>query len=199
MEIGVNACLVVTPYYNCPTQDGLYEHFSLVANKVPIPMILYNIPKRTGCDLLPETVAKLASIPNIIGIKEGQVERVENILKLCGKNFDVFSGDDNTALETMHMGGKGVISVAANLVPQSLHNLCELAKKANWEAAGNIDKQLRPLYQSLFIETNPIPVKWLAAERGIISSPALRLPLTTLSAAHQVDLKPIINLLEVLS
>lgn len=199
MEIGVNACLLVTPYYNCPTQEGLYQHYSLIADKVPIPMILYNIPKRTGSDLLPETVSKLAGIPNIVGIKEGQSERAKSILKLCGKNLDVYSGDDNTALEIMRMGGKGVISVAANLVPQYMHNLCELARKGDWEAAEKIDRQLHPLYQNLFIETNPIPVKWLAAERGLISFPTLRLPLTTLSAKHQVDLKPIIDLLEALS
>ncbi|EDP45673.1 4-hydroxy-tetrahydrodipicolinate synthase [Rickettsiella grylli] len=199
MKAGVNACLLVTPYYNCPTQDGLYKHFSVIANKVPIPIILYNVPKRTGCDLLAETVVKLSSIPNIVGIKEGQVERVKNILKLCGKNFDVYSGDDNTALDIMQRGGKGVISVAANLVPQSMHHFCELAKKADWEAASKIDKQLRPLYQGLFIETNPIPVKWLAAQRGIISSSTLRLPLTPLSVAHQADLKPVINLVKTLS
>ncbi|MFZ0219005.1 MAG: 4-hydroxy-tetrahydrodipicolinate synthase [Candidatus Aquirickettsiella sp.] len=199
MEIGVNACLLVTPYYNCPTQEGLYQHYRWIADKVPIPQILYNIPKRTGCDLLPETVVKLAGIPNIVGIKEGRPERAKSILELCGKNFDVYSGDDNTALEIMRMGGKGVISVAANLLPQYMHNLYELIKKGEWEAADKLDQQLRPLYQGLFIETNPIPVKWLAAERGLISSPTLRLPLTTLSVGHQADLKPIIDLLEALS
>lgn len=199
MEIGVDACLLVTPYYNLPTQEGLYQHYRLIADKVPIPQILYNIPKRTGCDLLPETVARLAGIANIVGIKEGQPERAKTILELCGKNIDVYSGDDNTALEIMRMGGKGVISVAANLVPQTMHNLYELAKKEDWEAADKIDRQLRPLYQDLFIESNPIPVKWLAAEKGLISSPILRLPLTTLSAGKQADLKPTIHLLEALS
>ncbi|MEN9450354.1 MAG: 4-hydroxy-tetrahydrodipicolinate synthase [Pseudomonadota bacterium] len=199
MEIGVDACLLVTPYYNLPTQEGLYQHYRLIADKVPIPQILYNIPKRTGCDLLPETVARLAGIVNIVGIKEGQPERAKTILELCGKNIDVYSGDDNTALEIMRMGGKGVISVAANLVPQTMHNLYELTKKEDWEAADKIDRQLRPLYQDLFIESNPIPVKWLAAEKGLISSPILRLPLTTLSAGKQAGLKPTIDLLEALS
>jgi 4-hydroxy-tetrahydrodipicolinate synthase len=198
MEIGVDACLLVTPYYNCPTQEGLYQHYRCIAEKVPIPQILYNIPKRTGCDLLPETIVKLARIANIVGIKEGQPERAKTILELCGKNIDVYSGDDNTALEIMRMGGKGVISVAANLVPQAMHNLYEFIKKENWEAADKIDQQLRPLYQGLFIETNPIPVKWLATEKGLISSSTLRLPLTTLSARHQADLKTIIDLLEAL-
>jgi 4-hydroxy-tetrahydrodipicolinate synthase len=199
MEIGVDACLLVTPYYNLPTQEGLYQHYRLIADKVPIPQILYNIPKRTGCDLLPETVARLAGITNIVGIKEGQPERVKTILELCGKNIDVYSGDDKTALEIMRIGGKGVISVAANLVPQYMHNLYEFSKKEDWEAADKINALLRPLYQGLFIETNPIPVKWLAAERGLISASTLRLPLTTLSAEHQAALKHIIDLLETLS
>lgn len=198
MEIGVDACLLVTPYYNLPTQEGLYQHYRLIADKVPIPQILYNVPKRTGCDLLPETVAKLAGIANIVGIKEGRPERAQQILELCGKNIDVYSGDDNTALEIMRIGGKGVVSVAANLVPQYMHNLYELIKKEDWEASDKLDQQLRPLYQGLFIESNPIPVKWLAAERDLISSSALRLPLTTLSTPCQASLAPIIHLLQAL-
>ncbi len=199
MEVGVDACLLITPYYNCPTQEGLYQHYRLVADKVPIPQILYNVPKRTGCDLLPDTVAKLAGIANIIGIKEGQPGHAKKILELCGNNIDVYSGDDSTALEIIRLGGKGVISVAANLVPQSIHNLYELAKNEDWQAAEKIDQQLHPLYKGLFIETNPIPVKWLAAERGLISTPGVRLPLTKLSLTHQADLKPILDLLEALS
>ena len=198
MEIGVDACLLVTPYYNLPTQDGLYQHYRLIADKVPIPQILYNVPKRTGCDLFPETVAKLAGIANIVGIKEGRLERAKEILELCGKNIDVYSGDDSTALEIMRIGGKGVVSVAANLVPQYMHNLYELVKKEDWEAADKSDQQLRPLYQGLFIESNPIPVKWLAAERNLISSSALRLPLTTLSTPCQASLAPVVHLLEAL-
>lgn len=198
MEIGIDACLLVTPYYNLPTQEGLYQHYRLIADKVPIPQILYNVPKRTGCDLLPETVAKLAGIANIVGIKEGRPERAKEILELCGKNIDVYSGDDNTALEIMRIGGKGVVSVAANLVPQYMRTLYELVKKEDFEAANKLDQQLRPLYQGLFIESNPIPVKWLATERGLISSSALRLPLTTLSAACQASLAPVIHLLEAL-
>lgn len=198
MEIGVDACLLVTPYYNLPTQEGLYQHYRLIAEKVPIPQILYNVPKRTGCDLLPETVAKLAGIANIVGIKEGRPDRAKEVLELCGKNIDVYSGNDNTALEIMRIGGKGVVSVAANLVPQYMHNLYELVKKEDWEAADKLNQQLRPLYQALFVESNPIPVKWVAAEKGLISSPALRLPLTTLSAACQANLTSVIHLLEAL-
>jgi 4-hydroxy-tetrahydrodipicolinate synthase len=199
MEVGVDACLLITPYYNCPTQEGLYQHYRSIAAEVPIPQILYNVPKRTGCDVLPDTVAKLAGIANIVGIKESQPERAKKILELCGNNIDVYSGDDSTAVEIIRLGGKGVISVAANLLPQSTHNLYELTKKENWKAVEKIDQQLRPLYKGLFIETNPIPVKWLAAERGLISTPSVRLPLTELSLAHQADLRPILDLLEALS
>lgn len=196
MEVGVDACLLVTPYYNCPTQEGLYQHYRLVADTVPIPQILYNVPKRTGCDLLPETVARLAGITNIIGIKEGRPERVKTILGLCGDSVDVYSGDDAAALEIFHSGGKGVVSVAANLLPRYMHNLCGAARKMDWQAAEKIDQQLQPLYESLFIETNPIPVKWLAAACDLIATAGVRLPLTTLSIEHQTALKPILDLVK---
>lgn len=209
MEIGVDACLLVAPYYNCPTQEGLFQHYRTVAEKVPIPQILYNIPKRTGVDLLPETVARLAGITNIVGIKEGQLERAKEIIKLCGTNIDVYSGDDGSALEIIRLGGKGVISVLANLLPKVMHDFYEAIKKAysvgdkaDWSEAETIDKQLQPLYKDLFIETNPIPVKWLAAnffvknDQRLISTAQLRLPLTTLSAAHQVVLKPTLDYLK---
>lgn len=199
MEIGVDACLLVTPYYNCPTQEGLYQHYRLIADKVPIPQILYNVPKRTGCDLLPETVARLAGIANIVGVKEGQANRCKAILELCGSSIDVYSGDDNTALEIMRLGGKGVISVAANLLPQWLRALCAAARDEDWLKAEEINQKLQPLYEGLFIETNPIPVKWLAAERGLTVAPRVRLPLTTLSVESQASLTPLLNLLEVLS
>ncbi|MDQ8039215.1 MAG: 4-hydroxy-tetrahydrodipicolinate synthase [Rickettsiella sp.] len=200
MEIGVDACLLVTPYYNCPTQEGLFQHYRTVAEKVPIPQILYNIPKRTGVDLLPETVTRLAGITNIVGIKEGQPERAKEIIKLCGTNIDVYSGDDSTALEILRLGGKGVISVVANLLPKVMHDFYEATKPAeseiDWNKAEEKDQQLQALYKSLFIETNPIPVKWLAAARQLIPASHLRLPLTTLSSAHQIALKPILNFLE---
>lgn len=184
MEIGVDACLLVTPYYNRPTQEGLYLHYRTVADAVPIPQILYNIPKRTGCDLLPETVARLANIPNIIGIKEGMPERAKEIIELCGKSLDVFSGDDDTALEIIRLGGKGVISTTANIAPKLVHELCAAALAGNQSRADELNAQLTPLYKVLFIESNPIPLKWAMSQMNLIST-GIRLPLTTLSETHQ--------------
>jgi 4-hydroxy-tetrahydrodipicolinate synthase len=189
MEIGVDACLLVTPYYNCPMQEGLYQHYRFIADKVPIPQILYNIPKRTGVDLLPETISRLAGITNIVGVKEGRLDRAKAIMDCCGTNVDVYSGDDNTALEILRCGGRGVVSVVANLLPKAMHKLWEAVQAAEWNKAEEIDKQLQPFYQGLFVETNPIPLKWLAAERGLIPTANLRLPLTTLLSAHQTDLQ----------
>lgn len=184
MEIGVDACLLVTPYYNRPTQEGLYLHYRTVADAVPIPQILYNIPKRTGCDLLPETVTRLANIPNIIGIKEGMPERAKEIIELCGKSLDVFSGDDDTALEIIRLGGKGVISTTANIAPKLVHELCAAALAGNQSRADELNAQLTPLYKILFIESNPIPLKWAMSQMNLIST-GIRLPLTTLSETHQ--------------
>jgi 4-hydroxy-tetrahydrodipicolinate synthase len=197
MEIGVDACLLVTPYYNCPTQEGLYQHYRLIAEKVPIPQILYNIPKRTGVDLLPETVARLAGVTNIVGIKEGRPDRAKAIIACCGTNMDVYSGDDNTALEIIRAGGKGVVSVVANLLPKTLHELWESANTSDWSKAEAIDEQLQPFYKGLFVETNPIPLKWLAAERGLIPSAHARLPLTVLSKSHQADIISMLDLFEI--
>lgn len=196
MEIGVDACLLVTPYYNCPTQEGLYQHYRVIADKVPIPQILYNIPKRTGVDLLPETVSRLAGITNIVGIKEGRLDRAQAILDCCGSNMDVYSGDDNTALGIIRSGGKGVVSVIANLLPKTMHELWEATKVADWNKAEGLDRQLQPLYKGLFVETNPIPLKWLAAEKGLIPTANLRLPLTTLLSTHQTELKFMLEHLE---
>ncbi|WP_126322190.1 4-hydroxy-tetrahydrodipicolinate synthase [Candidatus Rickettsiella viridis] len=193
MEIGVQACLLVTPYYNCPTQEGLYQHYRSIAEKVPIPQILYNIPKRTGVDLLPETVSRLAGIANIVGIKEGRPACAKAIIEYCGTNIDIYSGDDNAALEIIRLGGKGVVSVLANLLPKAVHELCETARNADWDKEEALEQQLRPFYGDLFVETNPIPVKWLAAEHKLIPTPHLRLPLTTLSSEQQTNLKPLLN------
>ncbi|MES2998130.1 MAG: 4-hydroxy-tetrahydrodipicolinate synthase [Pseudomonadota bacterium] len=204
MEIGVDACLLVTPYYNCPTQEGLYQHYRLIAEKVPIPQILYNIPKRTGVDLLPETVARLAGIANIVGIKEGRPESAKAIIECCGTNIDVYSGDDNAALEIIRFGGKGLISVLANLLPKTMHELWHAENTADFDKAEEINQQLQPFYKGLFIETNPITVKWLASEfpkgsaEKLISTSRVRLPLTTLSAEHQETLKPMLDLLDTL-
>lgn len=186
MALGADACLLVTPYYNKPTQEGLYLHYAAVAKAVPIPQIMYNVPGRTGCDLLPETAARLAAIPNIIGIKEatGKLERVSDLLNRCGDKLDLYSGDDATALEFILQGGKGVISVTANVAPRMMHEMCAAALAGNRELAMQLDQRLQPLHRDLFVEANPIPVKWLLAEQGLISS-GIRLPLTELSMANQ--------------
>lgn len=180
MEIGVDACLLVTPYYNRPTQAGLYQHYTAIARAVPIPQLLYNIPKRTGCDLLPETIEKLAEIPNIVGIKEGMPERAKAILKCCGQSLDVLSGDDDTALEIILSGGKGVISTTANVTPKLMHELAANALAGNRVVAEKINQQLSGLFKQLFIESNPIPLKWALSAMRMIQS-GIRLPLTTLS------------------
>lgn len=198
MEIGVDACLLVTPYYNRPTQEGLYQHYRTIAEAVPIPQFLYNIPARTGCDLLPETVARLARIPNIVAIKEGVLDRTKEIIKNCGNSLDVFSGDDDTTLEIITAGGKGVISTTANIAPQLMHDLCEAALNKNTEAAQKINQQLMPLFKQLFIETNPIPLKWALNQMGLIP-PGIRLPLTSLSETHHQTLRTVLQQLNLLN
>ena len=181
-ELGADASLLVTPYYNKPTQEGLYRHYRAVAEAVDIPQILYNVPGRTACDMLPETVARLAGIPNITGIKEatGKLDRVSEIQRLCGKDFLLYSGDDATAREFCLMGGHGVISVTANVAPRLMHELCVAARQGDRARAEEIDASLEGLHRELFIESNPIPVKWALAEMGLIKT-GIRLPLTWLS------------------
>jgi 4-hydroxy-tetrahydrodipicolinate synthase len=181
MTAGVDGCLIVTPYYNKPTQEGLYQHFNAIAKEVPAPIIIYNVPGRTGCDILPETVARLAAIPNVVGIKEatGKVERSKAIVELCGDNLDVFSGDDFPALDIMLAGGKGVISVTANVAPRLMQTMCQAATKGNADEAKAINEKLIPLHKALFIESNPIPVKWALHKMGLIQT-GIRLPLTAL-------------------
>ncbi|WP_221067022.1 4-hydroxy-tetrahydrodipicolinate synthase [Methylomagnum ishizawai] len=180
--IGADACLLVTPYYNKPTQEGLYLHYRAIAEAVDIPQILYNVPGRTACDLLPSTVARLAPIPNIIGIKEatGKLERVKEIIESCGPDFLLYSGDDATAREFCLLGGHGVISVTANVAPKLMHEMCVAAMAGAAETAAALDAQLAGLHRDLFIESNPIPVKWAVHEMGWIKT-GIRLPLTWLS------------------
>ncbi len=187
MQAGADACLLVTPYYNKPTQEGLYLHYKAIAAAVPIPQILYNVPARTACDLLPETVQRLADIPNIIGIKEatGNLERAREILLRCGDTIGVYAGDDSTALEVMMMGGRGVISVTANIAPQLMHDMCVAALQNERITAQALNDRLVPLHRDLFIESNPIPVKWALHQMGLIP-PGIRLPLTPLSEVGQV-------------
>ena len=184
-QAGADACLLVTPYYNKPTQEGLYRHFKAIAEAVPIPQILYNVPGRTACDMLPPTVARLAAISNVVGIKEasGKVERAREILDLCGDKIDVYSGDDGIAMEVILQGGKGVISVTANVAPQAMHDLCAAALAGDRERAMALNARLDPLHRALFVESNPIPVKWALYEMGLIP-PGIRLPLTFLSEPH---------------
>lgn len=187
---GANACLIVTPYYNKPTQQGLYAHYKTIADQVDIPIILYNVPGRTACDLLPETVAKLAKLPHIIGIKEatGKVERAQAILSQCGKDFAIYSGDDATGLDLILQGAKGVISVTANVAPQKMHDMCAAALTGNIVLAEKINRDLMPLHQKLFLESNPIPTKWALHEMGKIQV-GIRLPLSPLDPKFHADLK----------
>lgn len=185
-EAGADACLLVTPYYNKPTQEGLYRHYRAIAEAVPIPQILYNVPGRTACDLLPLTVQRLSAIPNIIGIKEasGTVGRVRDIRALCPEEFEIYSGDDALALDSILAGARGVISVTANVAPGDMQRMCASALAGDIPRARALNDRLMPLHQSLFVESNPIPVKWALQEMGLIRG-GIRLPLTPLSATHE--------------
>jgi 4-hydroxy-tetrahydrodipicolinate synthase len=189
MELGVDACLIVTPYYNKPTQEGLFKHYKKVADTVPIPIILYNVPGRTGCDLLPETTCRLAEVGNIIGLKEatGDIKRVNEILDKSNGKIDLFSGDDASSLEFLLAGGRGVISVTANVAPRMMHDMCKAAAQGNESLATELQKRLMPLHTKLFIEPNPIPVKWALHSMGKIED-GIRLPLTELTQRHEESL-----------
>jgi len=180
---GADALLVVTPYYNKPTQDGLFRHFTAIADAVDVPVILYNVPGRTACDMLADTVARLSHHPRIAGVKEatGDVARGEAILEQSRPGFVLLSGDDPTAAGLIRIGARGVISVTANVAPRAMHELCDAALAGRHEAAAAIDERLVPLHKALFVEANPIPVKWAVQRLGLIG-PGIRLPLTPLSA-----------------
>ncbi|ARJ42815.1 4-hydroxy-tetrahydrodipicolinate synthase [Pantoea alhagi] len=182
---GVIGCLTVTPYYNRPTQEGLYQHFKAIAESTDLPQMLYNVPSRTGCDMLPETVARLAKIKNIIGIKEatGNLSRVSQLQELVDDEFVLVSGDDATALDFMQLGGHGVISVTANIAAREMVELCRLAREGNFAEARHLNQRLMHLHQKLFVESNPVPVKWAAKKLGLIATDTLRLPMVPLSAA----------------
>ncbi|WP_043947948.1 4-hydroxy-tetrahydrodipicolinate synthase [Actinobacillus pleuropneumoniae] len=184
---GVAGCLSVVPYYNKPTQEGMYLHYKAIAESTDLPQILYNVPSRTGSDLKPETIGRLAEITNIVGVKEatGDLTRLPLIKKLAGEDFIFLSGDDATGLESMKLGGQGVISVTNNVAAADMAKMCELALAGKFDEAEAINQRLMALHHDLFIEANPIPVKWAAYKLGLISEPNLRLPLTTLSEAAQ--------------
>ena len=180
--LGVDACLLVTPYYNKPTQEGLYQHFAAIAAAVDIPQILYNVPGRTSCDMSNDTVLRLASIKNIVGIKDatGGIERGTDLLLRAPKEFAIYSGDDATGMALMLLGSHGVISVTANVAPKLMHEMCVAAMTGNVKKACEINAKLFALHQKLFIEANPIPVKWVLQQMGLIKM-GIRLPMVNLS------------------
>jgi 4-hydroxy-tetrahydrodipicolinate synthase len=184
-DAGADACLLVTPYYNKPPQEGLYRHFKLIAETVDIPQILYNVPGRTACDMQPETVARLAEIRNIVGLKEasGSLDRNRELVKLVGDRIDLLSGDDDIAVESTIAGFKGVISVTANVAPRQVHDAIAAALAGRVDEARAIDASLRPLHRAMFVESNPIPAKWALARMGLISE-GIRLPLTPLAKEY---------------
>ena len=186
MHDGADAALLVTPYYNKPTQEGLYQHHKLIAEKVPLPQLLYNVPGRTACDMLPETVERLSSFSNIVAIKEatGDLNRAKEIMRRCGDRLDVISGDDATAMELILLGGRGDISVTANVAPQAMHDMCAAALAGDRDRAKKINESLLDLHRDLFVEANPIPVKFAVHKMGFGSN-TLRLPMTPLSDQYQ--------------
>ena len=181
-RVGADASLLVCPYYNKPSQEGLYRHFHAIAMAVDIPQILYNVPSRTGVDMLPETVGRLAEIDNIVAIKEakGSIERIHDLIEHVGDGMDIYSGDDGTAMESMLVGGKGNISVVANVVPRLMSDMCLAATAGERERAERLDADMQGLHTALFMEANPIPVKWALQDMGWIEA-GIRLPLTPLA------------------
>jgi 4-hydroxy-tetrahydrodipicolinate synthase len=188
--VGAQACLLVTPYYNKPTQEGLYRHYRALAEAVDIPQILYNVPGRTGCDMLPETVERLADIRNIVGLKEakGELPRIQQLLERVAGRMTIYSGDDATACESILMGCKGDISVTANVAPRLMHEMCAAAQAGERERALTLDAQLQPLHKNLFLEPNPIPVKWALQQMGLIPQ-GIRLPMTPLSQQYHAPVR----------
>ncbi len=197
-EVGADACLLVTPYYNKPTQEGLYQHFSAIAAAVDIPQILYNVPGRTACDMSNETVLRLSKIDNIVGLKDatGDVARGADVIQRCAGRIAVYSGDDPTAVELMLLGGRGSISVTANIAPAMLSDICEAALSGDAQRARELDAILAPLHRDLFIESSPIPSKWALLQMGRIG-PGIRLPLTPLAQRCQPQLMDTLRALNI--
>lgn len=189
-SLGADGALLVTPYYNKPPQEGLYQHYKAVAEAVAIPQILYNVPGRTACDLLPETVERLADIPNIVGIKEatGSMERMEDIKARCGDRIELYTGDDATTCEFILRGGQGCISVTANVAPLQMHDMIEAALAGDADKARAIDASIEHLHRDLFLESNPIPVKWAMHEMGFCGT-GIRLPLVPLAEAYRDSMR----------
>ena len=188
--LGVHACLLVVPYYNKPTQHGLYQHFKYIAEAVDIPQILYNVPSRTSLDMMNDTVVELAAIPNIVGIKDAtsDLPRVADFNQRCGPDFAVYAGNDDTALELVRAGGHGCISVTANVAPRLMHEMITAAVQGDFGAAEDINRRLEPLHEALFLESNPIPAKWGLYEMGYVGK-GIRLPLTEFSEQYHDRLR----------
>ncbi len=186
-DSGVAGCLSVTPYYNKPTQEGLYLHYKAISESTDVPQILYNVPGRTAVDLLPETVARLSELENIVALKDAtaDLDRIAITRELCGDNFIQLSGDDATALDFVKLGGHGVISVTANVAAKDMATMFALAAQGKFEEAEIINQRLMPLHNDLFVEANPMPVKWATHRLGMITHPDIRLPLTELSLSAQ--------------
>jgi 4-hydroxy-tetrahydrodipicolinate synthase len=184
-EAGADCALLVTPYYNRPTQEGLYQHFKTVAGAINLPIVLYNVPSRTGCDLSVETTLRLSQIENIVGLKDatGDVARGAALIQALPKGFAVYSGDDSTTCDLLQVGAAGCISVTANVAPAQMADMCKLALAGDMASARAVDDQVRALHGTLFIEPNPIPVKYAMGKMGLIE-PTMRLPLTPLSETH---------------
>ncbi|WCP66330.1 4-hydroxy-tetrahydrodipicolinate synthase [Vibrio tubiashii] len=180
---GIAGCLSVTPYYNKPTQEGLFQHYKAIAEESDVPQILYNVPGRTAVDLLPETVARLAEIESIVALKDatGDLSRIAIHRELCGEDFILLSGDDSSGLDFVKQGGNGVISVTNNIAAEDMAKMFRLASEGKYEEAAIINQRLMPLHKNLFVESSPIPVKWAAHKLGLIDHGGLRLPLTELS------------------
>ncbi len=191
---GADAALLVTPYYNKPTQEGLYQHYEKVAESVDLPQILYNVPGRTACDLLPETVGRLSKISHIVGLKEatGDLDRIQQIRKVSEEGFELYSGDDSTGTDFMLQGGQGVISVTSNVAPKQMHEMCVAALAGDTEKAHQLNEPLKAIHDKLFIESSPIPVKWALQEMGKIES-GIRLPLVPLSEASKPAVRESLN------
>ena len=191
---GADACLLVAPYYNRPTQEGLYQHFRAIAEACSVPLVLYNVPSRTACDLVPETVARLTPIDNIVGIKEasGDVQRVAQIRALCGKDFFILSGEDAQTLQMMRLGAVGTISVTANVLPREMADFCAAWLAGRPDAAQALDDLLQPVHAAMFVETSPSPVKWALFAMGRIDR-GIRLPLVCLSEGRRKPVMDAIN------
>ena len=197
-EAGVDGCLSVTPYYNKPTQEGLYQHYKAIAEAVPVPLIPYNVPGRTSVDMLPKTVERFLKINNIVAVKEaiGDLKRIKKLVDICGSKINILSGDDLTAMEALLIGGKGVITVTGNIAPKYMHLMCKAAIEGDRKLAQEYDKKIVGLHKDLFLESNPIPPKWALHKMGLIKN-GIRLPLTSFSEEHHAKLLNSMQLAEV--